>query len=465
MAVERDNNSDLRGRLAALSAVIKLGHEAFRKSDLAQWREHVVNNSVLAFPYNRSCLFEYGPRTVKLIQISGVDQVNQNGEYAVEIQPLAERLRKLERPKALDESAYPEDSAAQKSLAYLKNSAKCVIACPVNMPGTAKNADNLFVWLIESDVPGSAAAVVAVAGLLAENYSEALGYLLGRRTRSWKERLRRFFFRSWLTPWRIVFLLLFIFVLALIFWRVPQTVSAEFSVTPEREQNAYAPYDGVVKHSRYRAGVPVRKSDVVLEFDLDERRFALAGAETEARRNAAALAQLRQQSFQDSTKRASVRLLELQLEKCQIDIARNQWYLDKGVVRAEFDGVLDIPEPDRMEGRQVHAGERLFGVLSTENLCAEIELDEVNASSLTANTQIKLYLHTRPGIPIEGRVLSVSPKPVLTAKRNYCYVIRVAMSNRDGIICGMRGIARVSGDEVTLGYYLVRHLILWYRRL
>ena len=36
-------------------------------------------------------------------------------------------------------------------------------------------------------------------------------------------------------------------------------------------------------------------------------------------------------------------------------------------------------------------------------------------------------------------------------------------NNVPGLRFGMRGVARVTGEKVKLGYYLFRSLVLWYR--
>lgn len=82
-------------------------------------------------------------------------------------------------------------------------------------------------------------------------------------------------------------------------------------------------------------------------------------------------------------------------------------------------------------------------------MVAEINLDEKNSSVLNNHTEITLYLHTRPEVPIKAGILSVSGKPVLTARKTYCYLIRVDFTApRDAeVICGMRGIARIAGER------------------
>ncbi|MPN59866.1 hypothetical protein SDC9_207588 [bioreactor metagenome] len=84
----------------------------------------------------------------------------------------------------------------------------------------------------------------------------------------------------------------------------------------------------------------------------------------------------------------------------------------------------------------------------------------------TAPVEITLYLHARPEKPIPARIVAVSPRPILTERKLYCYMIRVQPESGDPLELrdGMRGIAKISGETVSLGYYLFRNLILRYRQ-
>ena len=140
--------------------------------------------------------------------------------------------------------------------------------------------------------------------------------------------------------------------------------------------------------------------------------------------------------------------------------------MEKSVIHAKQAGILDIGDKDKLEGKAVRAGEKLFEVLSTEGLIALVYLNEQNASVLGDDCKITLYLHTMPEMPLVGKIDSISPKPVLTEKKNYCYLIRIKLdSQKANLICGMRGVARISGPRVPFGYYLFRNIVLWWRRL
>jgi len=211
----------------------------------------------------------------------------------------------------------------------------------------------------------------------------------------------------------------------------------------------------------------VKTGNVILDFDTDERVFNLNNARNEFNKTSAQYDLIQRQSFQEVAKRGQVKLLELQKEKSSIDIKRNQWYIDRSKVSAESDGILDIGDADKLEGKAVRPGERLFEILETKSLVAQISLDERNASVLGSDCTVALYLHARPESTLKGEIISVSPKPILTETKKYCYLIRVRLTGdkQQNLICGMRGIARVSGKKVSFGYYLFRHMVLWYRQL
>jgi hypothetical protein len=159
-------------------------------------------------------------------------------------------------------------------------------------------------------------------------------------------------------------------------------------------------------------------------------------------------------------------MLELQKEKAEITIKRNNWFMEKSVIRAKQSGVLDIGDKDKLEGKAVRAGEKLFEILSTEGLIALVYLNEQTASVLGKDCKVTLYLHTMPEMPLIGQIESISPKPVITEKKTYCYLIRIKLdTTKANLICGMRGVARISGPRVSFGYYLFRNIVLWWRRL
>ncbi|HBC87891.1 MAG TPA: hypothetical protein DCZ94_13125 [Lentisphaeria bacterium] len=464
---QQKENLLLKGKLNALSAIIRIGHEAFEKQDLIQWAGHVVNNSILAISYNRSALLDMRGPQPKIISVSGQAAVNHNSEYCLELLSLARPFTKISKITAVDKeslSAVGAGPEAVASLEYMLRTCEALYLVPISVPGTKSDETGNFLWFIDFSQKEQAAVAPAILSLLREHYGESLFFILNRqRTPMVKRFMDR---REWMRPSRILLILFILFLISSVAVRVRQAVSADFEIAPEKEIIAYSPFEGRVATCHFKSGSTVKNGDVVLEFDTEERVFNLNSAKNEYNRTSAQFDLIQRQSFQDVAKRGQVKLLELQREKSSIDIKRNQWYLDRSTVRAEADGVLDIGEADKLEGKAMRPGEKLFEVLETKSLVARIYLDERNASVIGPECKVALYLHARPESTLNGTVISISPKPVLTETKKYCYLIKVKLDDKQqNLICGMRGIARVSGKKVSLGYYLFRHMVLWYRQL
>jgi len=454
-----------RGKLNALSAILRLGHESFEKKDLLQWAAHVVNNSVLAVPFSRSALLDFRGLSPKILAISNQPEINHNSEYAINLIYLAKSLKNLNRAVVVDQEFLKNQGADKRSfdgLDYFLSTSKALMAMPIIPPDAD---DELLVWVVEFENKRSAAAASALLPLLCRHYSESLQYALSSRKKTVLNSLvsKRSFFK----PSRIILGLLFIFIICLFTVKVRENIASEAEIIPELEHIYYAPFDGIIDNCfDNKSGMFVKKGKPVLKYDNEELTFKLLAAQNEYNKIKAKLDLIQNESFNDITKRGQVKLLTLQKERAAIDIARNRWQLKKSEMKAEISGTLDIGDADKLAGRAVHAGEKLFEIVSTEKLIALAYLNESNASVLTKDSIITLYLHNSPETAIKCKTISVSPKPVLTEKKVFCYLIRLKMLNYPAsVICGQRGIARISGPRIRLGYYLFRNIVLWWRRV
>jgi hypothetical protein len=471
MPGENDLQKELlkaRGKLNALSAVLRLGHESFEKKTPVQWAGHVVNNSVLAVPYSRSALIDFRGIAPKIMAVSGQPEVNSNSEYCVNLLSLSKILSNLTKAVVIDKELLKKQEAGERAfeaLDYLLESSKAVMAMPIIPPDSGEEENGLFVWIVEFENKRSAAAASALLPLLCRHYSESLHYALSSRKNS---AIRNFVSRrSILKPSRIILGLLFIFFICLFVVKVRENVAAEAEIIPETEHIYYAPFDGIIDSCfDNRSGMQIEKGTPVLKYANEELTFKLLAAENEYNKIKARLDLIQNESFNDISKRGQVKLLNLQKEQAKIEIDKSRWLLKESIMKAEISGILDIGDADKLAGRAVRAGEKLFEIVSTYKMLALVELNERNASVLTKDSIVTLYLHNSPETPIKCEIIRTSPKPVLTEKRVFCYLIRLRMIDPPGdIICGQRGIARISGPRIRLGYYLFRNIVLWWRRV
>ena len=70
----------------------------------------------------------------------------------------------------------------------------------------------------------------------------------------------------------------------------------------------------------------------------------------------------------------------------------------------------------------------------------------------------------QPETAIPAEILEISHYPELTEQKTYCYKVRVKLQNAPaGLRYGMRGVARLSGGRVPIGYRLFKSSVLYFR--
>ena len=451
----------LKGKLNVLSTVMRLGNEAFRRRGLGGLGLHIVNNSRLLVRFDRSSLVDMRSGRPKLVAVMGMAEADNNTEYGLNVLRLVSELGDLKEKVQVTEEFLQERGASADtldSLSTLQETASTIFVIPLRDQGEAADTP-LFLWIVEFvDVP--AAGTDSVLQLLAETYNNALWSSIYSR-----RRLAQLVAVSgrMFSPMRVFLYVLAIFGLSL-FFRIQQNVAADFEVVPEEKETLYAPYDGAIDRVFFRNGAEVKAGDLVMRYNTEELEFRLADAQTSFEEIAAKVDFVRRQAFSDNSHLGEVKLLAIQRDKEKINIEKMKWYLKQSAIRASRAGVLVIDDEERWEGKAVRTGDRLAEIFTPGHLIAAVYLNEKDASVIDTGMGIALYLHTKPEAPLIGKILSVSPKPLLQKNSQYCYVIKIALSNQN-LIFGMRGVARVSGPRVSLGYYLFRNLVLWWRKL
>jgi len=460
-----DKLKKLKGKVNVLSAIIRLGHEAFQKNSLDALASHILNNSRHIAAYDRACLADMRSPHPNIIAVMGQSEVNANSEYCIQARNLLRSFHKIAQPLSVNDDTLKHHHASGKSsdaYAYFKETFPGrIYLIPLIAPGNQEPSRNLFLWMLE--FKNNADDAQGLLFLLAQHYSEALWSLLQRKSKITLAALKS---RRRITPLKMLGVCLILFILALVFGRTHQNIAADFELVPENIFIQYAPFSGVLAESRFKDGARIDKDAPVIIYDTAKLQFELADARKKYDEISAELDLIRQESFRDARQRGKIELLKIKQQQQQIDIRKINWYLSQSPIEAAHKGVLLIEEPQKLMGRSVNAGEKLFEIIRPGRPFAQIWLNEADAVVLREHPRITLYLHTRPETAIDGKLVSISPKPALSETGKFCYIIRMALNETSpDLIYGMRGVARVKGREVSLGYYLFRNLILAWRKI
>ncbi len=452
-------------QLNLLSGILRLGHEAFERDGAHGVGLHIVNNSRLLFKYDRCCLVHIRKKRSKVVAISGQTTVQSNSEYCRDIRDLVSDFLVLDQITSVTADTVEElglSNKASQAFTHLSEDGTnpAIVLVPL-IPELKEDVDDLYLWVVEF-FDGSDSSMVHSLGLLGKHYGQALAlksssgsslFHIGARRR---KRLKQ----------AVAVILILGFLISLFTVRVNQTVVADCEITSAGKQISYAPFDGVIRQSFFKDGDTVKKGDSIIVYDIEEMLFNLADSRKKEEVIATELDLIRQQSFSSLDKLGRVKLLELRLESKKIDRERSNWYIEHSRINSMIDGVLIIEDPEYFSGKAVKAGDALFEIFKPDKLNVTVYLHESDSSIIgNLRDNFVFFVDTRPEKALDATVQRISPKPMLTDTGGFAYTLKALPKSGDGLVNGMRGVARLQGDKVLLVHYLFRNMLLWWRKL
>lgn len=462
------DNSD--ARLNLLGLILNLGHESYKKGNIDALFTHILTNSRVVSAYDMSCIIDMRSGKPKTVSLMGTEKVIRNTEYCNSVEAITSPFHKIDKVTEINQETLTKKNASDgiKDIfdKFLKDAPqKKIFLVPMPAPGfTPETVENGFLWFVEYYEPKHAEGISRL-NLLSMHYGEAVWYFVKSGPSIIPKMARKgelFHTKSfWFFVLLIVLLLLFVI-------RIGQNVSAEFEIVPKTDDRSivYAPFQGKIAEIDFYNGQKVKPGDIILEYNTQELNYQLKQAQAQYDEASAKLDMVRQRAFNDIREIANIKLLTLEQSIAKIAVEKYSWMMDKSILKAELTGTLIISDPNKLKGKAVADGEKLFEIIQpSKTIYAEVYVNEGDSSVISHLSSIALYLHSRPELSLTGKIVYVDPVPILTDKRQYCYVIRIEVENPKGdFLYGMRGVARVTGEKVTMGYYIFRNLILWWRK-
>ncbi|SLM64749.1 MULTISPECIES: efflux RND transporter periplasmic adaptor subunit [Dickeya] len=279
------------------------------------------------------------------------------------------------------------------------------------------------------------------------------------------ERLAQAFSHAWLalepqrvwqrTRWRWKGALACLVLTGVLCIPVRQSVLAPSEVIPFNGQVIAAPLDGVIQSFAVRPNQTVHKGELLVRFDdttlkaqADVAERALNVAEAEYRASA-------QRAFQDSDSKARLDFLAAQVAQKRAERDYATALLGRAEVRAARDGIAVFADDERWIGKPVRTGERLMELADPASVSLRIELDVGDAIHLPPQASVTLFLDSDPVIPHRATLVRSAYESELTPAGNLAYRLDARFDDVAPRI-GLRGTAKLSGDDVPLAVYLFR---------
>ncbi len=254
-------------------------------------------------------------------------------------------------------------------------------------------------------------------------------------------------------------------LLLLMFLPVRLSVLAQAEIIARDPLVVRAPMDGIIDTIVIKPNAIVAEGDALLTLDDTELLTRLKVAEQALAIARAQYQQAGQSASFDRDAKASLRVLALEGEKRDAEVAYVKSLLERSGVEAEQGGVVIMPSPDELIGKPVVTGERLLTIANPEQSQLEAWLQVGDDIELPADTEIEFFPNVAPDKKFSARLRRMDYRATTTEAGELAYRIRGEFAELKELPrIGMRGTAKLYGEKVSLWYYLFRRPLAVVRR-
>ncbi|MBF0185852.1 MAG: HlyD family efflux transporter periplasmic adaptor subunit [Magnetococcales bacterium] len=445
-------DSELLARqVAGLSQLLSLLKESRHALELSQLGFVVVNETLRLVPYHQALFWLQPPQQKQqLIALSGVAQWDAHAPQLVWMDRFLAEYGQLEVSQSLH-AVDPQRLSEGLRAEWTVWSHPQLIWLPLHHP---LRQERLGVLLLGRDQPWETTEQRLLEQLL-DGYAQALTVLLPLSRRAWRWHWPR---RGW---WLKGVAWLVLLVLAMM--PVRQSVLAPASVAARQPLLVAAPMDGVVQRFHVVPNETVVTGAPLFDLDPTELqgRFQVATEEL-----AIAKAQYQKsanKAFQSAESAGELAALRAAMARAAAQAEHAGQLLHRLQVRAEMAGVVLFADVNQWLGRPVRVGERILSIADPTDREIEILLPVADALVLQPGAETRLFLHTDPLHPLPGRLRYASYEAAATPEGVLAYRLRSTLlleSLPASVVAqlrlGLKGTAKLFGEEVPLFYYLFR---------
>jgi hypothetical protein len=235
------------------------------------------------------------------------------------------------------------------------------------------------------------------------------------------------------------------------------TVLAPAELVPKDPAVIRVPIEGVIDGFMVEPNQRVNQGDMLFALDLTSLLSKLQLAQQGTQIATAEYRQGALQALSDARSRGLLTTQEGRAIERQLEADYLSELVERAKIRSPRDGVVIFDDPSEWVGKPVMAGERIIVVATETDVEIEAWLPLSDAVPFEIGSPVKLYLNTAPFAPVQGSLRYIGMEPIERPDGSYAYRARATVTKaHDSARVGLRGTARISGDYVSLFYWIFR---------
>ncbi|MBF0109923.1 MAG: HlyD family efflux transporter periplasmic adaptor subunit [Magnetococcales bacterium] len=444
--IDVEPTGNTRSSPPPLVVLLRLAERTREAGSLAELFFVMVNETYSLAPYRQGVLWCGTER--KVVALSGIPRAEPGAPFVLWLRQLFVPLDKASAttpiPMSLDEA--PE-AIAEGWREWLPPHA---IALPLKSAAVRKG------WLL-----------LARETPFVEAEGEILDHLAGIYGHAWhcRERLRQKFSwwrwqRSW--KWRLLTVLSLGILLA---FRIPLTALAPAEVVPSHPEVVRSPMDGVVEHFHVAPNTLVVPGQPL--FDLDDTTLS---SRLEIAEKSLAIAESEyhittQSALQDPRSKGQLAILSGRVEEKKLEAEGLRELLGRCRVKATRAGLALFGDTQSWIGRPVVTGEKILTIASEQDVEIEAWIAPGDLIPLPEEVAVTLFLNIDPLHPRTARMRMLAYEAEVRPGDLVSYRMRARFIDAlPPPRLGLKGTARIAGETVTVGWWMMRRPIALIRQ-
>lgn len=440
------------GSVHPAALLLDLGHRARQAATVQELEFLLVNDSRLLLPYRQAA---WWTRARGVQALSGVVQPDRNVPYAQWVAQVCEHLAQQQTSASvLTATDLPPTLAVQ----WVQWWPAYAVWLPMRLKtGSAVEDGRVNAGLLLAGPEAVHAERMPVLVEWCNIWSHAWQGLHRQpliSPRQWWMHLRQQQAqRAW---WRRPALWAAATVIALAAWPVHLTVLAPGELVAAQPVVLRAPMDGVVEQIHVQPNEMVQAGQLLFNLDeaqiasrLDVSQQALQTAEAEYR-------QFAQLALGDMRSKSQLAALAGKIGERRAEQAFLTEQRKRAQVLAPRAGMVLFDAPSEWVGKPVQTGERVMRIAQPDAVEVEAWLPIGDAIALQAGAPVQLYLASDPLHAVQAQVRYVAYEAVARPDGQYAYRVRAQLLQPGTQRIGLKGTAKIQGEEVSLAYWIVR---------
>jgi len=164
-----------------------------------------------------------------------------------------------------------------------------------------------------------------------------------------------------------------------------------------------------------------------------------------------------QKSFDNLQSRSEIAPMSGRVEERRAELAFIDEQLKRLVLTSPKAGITVFGDPNDWRGRPVAAGERVMLIANPTSLGVLVHVAVADAIAVDPGAPVRMFLHVSPLSPLDAEVIETGYQAMLSPDSIASYRVRAKlMEGSDLPRIGLKGTAKLYGERVALGYWMLR---------